>query len=107
MEIRASINNDLSNLTFEMLQLVADYVKSLRLKQAKQKMTVTPLVASMFTGHKGYEINSPFNFRWELLLLWCNNRASFCYNLSAGIFLYCSLQIIYSLPYSREIRKFR
>jgi hypothetical protein len=52
MEIRASINNDLSNLTFEMLQLVADYVKSLRLKQAKQKMTVTPLVASMFTGHK-------------------------------------------------------
>ena len=52
MEIRASINNDLNNLTSEMLQLVADYVKSLRLKQTKQKLTITPLVASMLTGHK-------------------------------------------------------
>lgn len=52
MEIRASINNDLNSFTSEMLQMVADYVKSLRLKQARQKMTVTPLVASMFTGHK-------------------------------------------------------
>jgi hypothetical protein len=52
MEIRASINNDLNSFTSEMLQLVADYVKSLRLKQAKQKMEITPLVASMFTGHK-------------------------------------------------------
>ena len=52
MDIRASISNDLSTFTPDMLQMVADYVKSLRRKQSQPQTPITPLVASLFTGHK-------------------------------------------------------
>ena len=52
MDIRASISNDLSTFTPDMLQMVADYVKSLRRRQSQQQTPITPLVASLFTGHK-------------------------------------------------------
>ena len=52
MDIRAAISNDMNGFTPDMLQMVADYVKSLRHRQSQLQMPVTPLVASLFTGHK-------------------------------------------------------
>lgn len=51
MDLRAAINNDLSTFTPDMLQVVADYVRSLRRKKESQSSPITPLVASLFTGH--------------------------------------------------------
>ncbi|MBP3764090.1 MAG: hypothetical protein J6I49_09495 [Bacteroidales bacterium] len=51
VDIRAAINNDLSNFSMDMLQVVADYVRSLRKKKDEEDMPITPLVASLFTGH--------------------------------------------------------
>ncbi len=50
-DIRAAINNDLSTFPPDLLQVVADYVRSLRKKNEGDDMTITPLVASLFTGH--------------------------------------------------------
>ena len=52
MDIRAAISNDMTDFTPDMLQMVADYVKSLRHSQLQLQQSVTPLVASLFTGHK-------------------------------------------------------
>ena len=52
MDLRAAINNDLSTFSPDMLQVVADYVRSLRRKKESQSSPITPLVASLFTGHK-------------------------------------------------------
>ena len=52
MDIQASISKDLSTFTPDMLQMVADYVKALRRKQSQSQTLITPLVASLFTGHK-------------------------------------------------------
>lgn len=51
VDIRAAINNDLSTLSPDLLQVVADYVRSLRNKNEGASQQITPLVASMFTGH--------------------------------------------------------
>ena len=51
MDIRAAINNDLNTFPPDLLQVVADYVQSLRKKNENESMTITPLVASLFTGH--------------------------------------------------------
>ena len=50
IDIRASINSDLNSFTPDMLQMVADYVKSLLHKKV-QEPPITPLVASLFTGN--------------------------------------------------------
>ena len=50
LDIRASINTELNGFTPDMLQMVADYVKSLRRKKTEEP-SITPLVASLFTGH--------------------------------------------------------
>ena len=52
MDIQASISKDLSTFTPDMLQMVAEYVKSLRRKQLQSQQPITPLVASLLTGHK-------------------------------------------------------
>ena len=52
MDIQASISKDLSTFTPDMLQMVADYIKALRRKQSQSQTPITPLVASLFTGHK-------------------------------------------------------
>ena len=52
MDIRAAISNDMTDFTPDMLQMVADYIKSLRRSQLQPQQSVTPLVASLFTGHK-------------------------------------------------------
>ncbi len=51
VDIKAAINNDLSTFPPDLLQVVADYVQSLRKKNEGAGMPITPLVASMFTGH--------------------------------------------------------
>lgn len=51
VDIRAAINNDLSTFPPDLLLVVADYVRSLRKKNEGADMTITPLVASLFTGH--------------------------------------------------------
>jgi hypothetical protein len=51
VDIRAAINNDLNTFSMDMLQVVADYVRSMRKKNEGAGMPITPLVASMFTGH--------------------------------------------------------
>lgn len=51
VDIRAAINNDLNTFSMDMLQVVADYVRSMRKKKEGAGMPITPLVASMFTGH--------------------------------------------------------
>ena len=51
VDIRAAINNDLNTFSMDMLQVVADYVRSPRKKKDKDSMPITPLVASLFTGH--------------------------------------------------------
>ena len=51
VDIRAAINNDLNTFSMDMLQVVADYVRSMRKKNEGSGMPITPLVASMFTGH--------------------------------------------------------
>lgn len=51
VDIRAAINNDLSTFSPDLLQVVADYVRSLRKKNEGADMPITPLVASLFTGH--------------------------------------------------------
>ena len=51
VDIRAAINNDLSTFPPDMLQVVADYVRSLRKRNETASTSITPLVASLFTGH--------------------------------------------------------
>lgn len=51
VDIRAAINNDLNTFPPDLLQVVADFVRSLRMKNEGTNTTITPLVASMFTGH--------------------------------------------------------
>ncbi len=51
VDIRAAINNDLNTFPPDLLQVVADFVRSLRMKNEGIDTTITPLVASMFTGH--------------------------------------------------------
>lgn len=51
VDIRAAINNDLNTFSMDMLQVVADYVRSMRKKRDEEDVPITPLVASMFTGH--------------------------------------------------------
>lgn len=51
VDIRTSINNDLSTFPPDLLQVVADYVKSLRKRKEDADVPITPLVASLFTGH--------------------------------------------------------
>ena len=50
VDIRAAINNDLNTFPPDLLQVVADFVRSLRMKNEGTDTTITPLV-SMFTGH--------------------------------------------------------
>lgn len=50
IDLRASINDELSYMSLNMLEKVADFVKSLRGKNAHDR-SVSPLVASMLTGH--------------------------------------------------------
>ena len=52
MDLRAAISDDMNGFTPDMLQMVAEYVKSLRRRQSQPQQFVTPLVASLFTGHK-------------------------------------------------------
>lgn len=51
VDIRAAINNDLNTFSMDMLQVVADYVRSMRKKRDEEDVPITPLVASLFTGH--------------------------------------------------------
>lgn len=51
MDIRAAINEDLRTFPPDLLQVVAEYVRSLRNKKESTDMTITPLIASLFTGH--------------------------------------------------------
>lgn len=51
VDIRAAINNDLSTFSPDMLQVVAEYVRMLRRKKDQSQNMITPLVASLFTGH--------------------------------------------------------
>ena len=51
VDIRAAINNDLNTFPPDLLQVVADYVQSLRKRKESESMPITPLVASLFTGH--------------------------------------------------------
>jgi hypothetical protein len=52
VDIRAAINNELNSFTPDMLLQVAEYMKSLREERHSSKSTtITPLVASLFTGH--------------------------------------------------------
>ena len=51
VDIRAAINNDLNTFPPDLLQVVADYVRSLRKKNEGAGVPITPLVASMLTGH--------------------------------------------------------
>lgn len=50
IDLRASINDELSSMSLNMLEKVADFVKSLRGKGVQDR-SVSPLVASMLTGH--------------------------------------------------------
>lgn len=49
VDIRAAINNDLNTFSMDMLQVVTDYVRSMRKKRDEEDVPITPLVASMFT----------------------------------------------------------
>lgn len=51
VDLRAAINNDLNTFPLDTLQAVAEYVRSLRKKIESNDMPITPLVASLFTGH--------------------------------------------------------
>ena len=51
VDIRAAINNDLNTFPPDLLQVVADFVRSLRMKNEGADTTITPLLACMFTGH--------------------------------------------------------
>lgn len=51
VDIRAAINNDLNTFPPDLLLVVADYVQSLRRRRENINTPITPLVASLFTGH--------------------------------------------------------
>lgn len=51
LEIRTAINNDLNTFSPDLLKMVADYVRSLRKRSEATETPITPLVASIFTGH--------------------------------------------------------
>ncbi len=50
IDLRASINEDLSSMPLSMLEKVAEFVKSLRVRNTRNR-SVSPLVSSMLTGH--------------------------------------------------------
>ncbi len=50
IDLRASINDELSSMSLNMLEKVADFVKSLTGKNMRDR-SVSPLVSSMLTGH--------------------------------------------------------
>lgn len=50
IDLRASINDDLSSMSLNMLEKVAEFVKSLTGKSIPDR-SVSPLVSSMLTGH--------------------------------------------------------
>ncbi len=50
-DIRVAIDNDLNTFPPDLLQVVAEYVRSLRKKNEGLDTPITPLVASLFTGH--------------------------------------------------------
>ena len=50
IDLRASINDDLSSMSLNMLEKVAEFVKSLRGKSTPNR-SVSPLISSMLTGH--------------------------------------------------------
>lgn len=50
-DLRAVINTEINSMPIEMLQQVVDYLKSLRKKNAELDLSVSPLVASLRTGH--------------------------------------------------------
>lgn len=51
VDIRAAINNDLNTFPPDLLQVVVDYVRSLRRQNENERTSISPLVASLFTGH--------------------------------------------------------
>jgi hypothetical protein len=51
VDIRAAINNDLNTFPPDLLQVVVDYVWSLRKKNEGANKPLTHLVSSMFTAH--------------------------------------------------------
>jgi hypothetical protein len=50
IDLRASINDELSSMSLNMLEKVAEFVKSLTGKSTHDH-SVSPLVSSMLTGH--------------------------------------------------------
>ncbi|MBO2525921.1 MAG: hypothetical protein CW341_09535 [Bacteroidetes bacterium] len=50
IDLRTNINNELNSMSLNMLEKVADFVKSLKSENAPNH-SISPLVASILTGH--------------------------------------------------------